>query len=98
MSPLNSAINVTTFWASIGIVASAVGGLFTMQLSHTSANGHSSLAEQSEVSDVKIKIERIETEVRHNKEILNDLKTDIRHIKKEQDDFNKEVLEVIRGD
>jgi hypothetical protein len=97
MSFINSEITATTFWASLGIVASAVGGLFTMQLSHTNANGHSSLAEQSEVSDVKIKIERIETEVRHNKEILNDLKTDIRHIKREQDDFNKEVLEVIRG-
>jgi len=82
-------VTPTTLWASLGIVASAVGGLFTMQLSHTSANGHSSLAEQSEVSDVKIKVGRIETEVRHNKEILNDLKVDIRHIKKEQDDFKK---------
>jgi hypothetical protein len=98
MSLINSEITATTFWATLGIVASAVGGLFTMQLSHTNANGHSSMARQAEVSEVKIKVERIATEVNHNKEILNDLKADIRHIKNKQDQFNKEVLEAIRGD
>lgn len=69
-----------------------------MQVSHTTANGHSSLAEQSEVASVKIKVERIASEVNHNKDILSELKNDIRYIKMEQDRSSKEILEAIRGD
>jgi hypothetical protein len=43
-----------------------------MQMSHANENGHSSMADQAEVSQVKIKIERIETEVGHNRELLGD--------------------------
>jgi hypothetical protein len=42
-----SQISPTTFWASLGIVASAIGGLFTMQMSHANENGHSSMADQA---------------------------------------------------
>lgn len=96
MSLINSEITATTFWATLGIVASAVGGLFTMQLSHTNANGHSSMARQAEVSEVKIKIERIATEVNHNKDILSELKADIRHIREEQGRSSKQILEAIK--
>jgi hypothetical protein len=92
-----SHISPTSFWASIAITASALGGLLTMQVSHRSENGHSSLAEQSEVSDLRVELGKVSTEVKHNRELLNDLKIDIRHIKQEQDSFNQEVLEVIRG-
>ena len=91
-------VSPTSFWASIAITASALGGLLTMQVSHTTANGHSSLAEQSEVASVKIKVERIASEVNHNKDILSELKNDIRYIKMEQDRSSKEILEAIRGD
>jgi hypothetical protein len=96
MSLINSEITATTFWATLGIVASAVGGLFTMQLSHTNANGHSSMARQAEVSEVKIKIERIATEVNYNKDILSELKADIRHIREEQGRSSKQILEAIK--
>jgi len=88
----------TTLWASIGIAASAIGGLFTIQLLHSSSNGHTALVDKSEFSDVKVRVERVAAEVSHNRALLNDLKVDIRHIKNEQDQFNKEVLEAIRGD
>lgn len=92
-----SQISPTTFWASLGIVASAIGGLFTMQMSHANENGHSSMADQAEVSQVKIKIERIETEVGHNRELLGDLKVELRDLRDKQAKNSEEILEAIRG-
>jgi len=90
-------VTPTTFWASLGIVASAIGGLFTMQMSHANENGHSSMADQAEVSQVKIKIERIETEVGHNRELLGDLKVELRDLRDRQAQTSEEILEAIRG-
>lgn len=90
-------VSPTTFWASLGIVASAIGGLFTMQMSHANENGHSSMADQAEVSEVKIKIERIETEVGHNRELLGDLKVELRDLRDKQAQTSEEILEAIRG-
>ena len=90
-------VSPTTFWASLGIVASAIGGLFTMQMSHANENGHSSMADQAEVSQVKIKIERIETEVKHNRELLGDLKVELRDLRDKQAQTSEEILEAIRG-
>lgn len=90
-------VSPTTFWASLGIVASAIGGLFTMQMSHANENGHSSMADQAEVSQVKIKIERIETEVGHNRELLGDLKVELRDLRDKQAQTSEEILEAIRG-
>ena len=90
-------ITPTTFWASLGIVASAIGGLFTMQISHAGENGHSSMADQEEVSEVRIKIERIATEVNHNRELLGDLKVEMRNLRDRQSETSEEILEAIRG-
>jgi len=90
-------VTPTTFWASLGIVASAIGGLFTMQMSHAGENGHSSMADQAEVAQVKIKIERIETEVKHNRELLGDLKVELRDLRAKQAENSEEILEAIRG-
>jgi len=90
-------VTPTTFWASLGIVASAIGGLFTMQISHAGENGHSSTANQAEVSEVKIKIERIATEVNHNRELLGDLKTELKDLRAKQAENSEEILEAIRG-
>lgn len=92
-----SSVTPTTFWASVGIASTAIGGLFTMQMSHAGENGHSSMADQAEVSEVKIKIERIETEVKHNRELLGDLKVELRDLRDKQAQTSEEILEAIRG-
>ena len=92
------AIGTTTYWASLGIVASAIGGLFAMQTSHAGDKVHSSMAEQSEVAEVKIKLERVSTEVNHNRVILGELKQDLKELQRKQSDSSKEILEAIRGD
>tara|TARA_R110002124_G_scaffold213618_1_gene379693 strand:+ start:261 stop:545 length:285 start_codon:yes stop_codon:yes gene_type:complete len=91
-------IGTTTYWASLGIVASAIGGLFAMQTSHAGDKVHSSMAEQSEVAGVKIKLERVSTEVNHNRVILGELKQDLKELQRKQSDSSKEILEAIRGD
>ena len=68
-----------------------------MQMSHANENGHSSMADQAEVSQVKIKIERIETEVKHNRELLGDLKVELRDLRDKQAQTSEEILEAIRG-
>jgi formiminotetrahydrofolate cyclodeaminase len=93
MPPVSS----TTFWASLGFAATAIGGLFTMQLSHAGENGHSSMVGQAEVSAVKINIERISTEVNHNRELLSELKVEIRDMRNKQEEVSAEILEAIRG-
>jgi hypothetical protein len=90
-------VTPTTYWASVGIIASAIGGLFSMQMSHAGENGHSSMADQAEVSEVKIKIERIATEVNHNRELLGDLKDELRDLRDKQAENSEEILEAIRG-
>jgi hypothetical protein len=49
------------------------------------------------VSQVKIKIERIETEVGHNRELLGDLKVELRDLRDKQAKNSEEILEAIRG-
>jgi len=68
-----------------------------MQMSHAGENGHSSMADQEEVSEVKIKIERIATEVNHNRELLGDLKNELRDLRDKQAENSEEILEAIRG-
>ena len=89
-------VTPTSFWAATAIAASAIGGLFTMQMSHAGENGHSSMADQAEVSEVKIKIERIATEVNHNRELLGDLKNELRDLRDNQAENSEEILEAIR--
>ena len=69
-----NSVTPMSFWAVAAITASAVGGLFTMQMSHAGENGHSSMANRSEVSKVQIKLERVSTKVNHNAEVLSELK------------------------
>jgi septal ring factor EnvC (AmiA/AmiB activator) len=91
-------VTPTSFWAATAIAASAIGGLFTMQMSHAGENGHSSMANRSEVSEVQIKLERVSTKVNHNAEILSELKDDLKELQRKQSDSSKEILEAIRGD
>ena len=93
-----NSVTPITYWASVGIVASAIGGLFSMQMSHAGENGHSSTVDQSEVSEVKITIARIATEVNHNRELLGDLRTEIRSLRDRQAETSEEILEAIRAD
>ncbi|MBE85111.1 MAG: hypothetical protein CME21_21355 [Gemmatimonadetes bacterium] len=90
-------LSPTTFWASLGIVATAIGGLFTMQTSHANDNGHESLAGREDLSRAEIKLERVATEVNHHTRLLDDMRVEIKEISRRQADSSQEILEAIRG-
>jgi len=90
-------ISPTTFWAVLGMVATALGGLLAMQTSHANDNGHDSLAGREELSRAEIKLERVATEVNHHTRILDDLRVEIKEISRRQTDSSQEILEAIRG-
>ncbi len=90
-------VQPTTFWYLLGMAATAMAGLLTMQLSHASDGVHRASASQSEVSDVKVRLERLATEVEHHSVMLGELREDIKGLQQEQSDSSREILEAIRG-
>ena len=90
-------VTPTTFWASIGFIATAIGGLFSMQTGHASDDGHDSLAGREDLSRAELKLERVATEVNHHTRLLDDMRTEIKEISRRQADSSEEILEAIRG-
>tara|TARA_R110002020_G_scaffold129257_1_gene289560 strand:+ start:442 stop:726 length:285 start_codon:yes stop_codon:yes gene_type:complete len=90
-------VTPTTFWASIGFIATAIGGLFSMQTGHASDNGHDSLAGREDLSRAELKLERVATEVNHHTRLLDDMRVEIKEISRRQADSSEEILEAIRG-
>jgi len=91
-------INRVTFWAVVGIVGTAMGGLFAMSSSHAVEAAHGGAAKKEEVSEIKVKMERIGVGVENNKEMLTELKGDFRGMRETQSVANREILEAIRND
>ncbi len=91
-------VTPTTFWASIGFIATAIGGLFSMQTGHASDDGHDSLAGREDLSRAELKLERVATEVNHHTRLLDDMRIEIKEISRRQADSSEEILEAIRGD
>ena len=89
-------VSRVTFWAVVGIVGTALGGLFAMSSSHAVEESHSGAAKASEVTGIKVKMERIGVGVENNKEMLMELKGDFRGMRETQSVANREILEAIR--
>tara|TARA_R100000935_G_scaffold54981_1_gene84486 strand:- start:167 stop:451 length:285 start_codon:yes stop_codon:yes gene_type:complete len=90
-------VTPTTFWASIGFIATALGGLLSMQTGHASDNGHDGLAGREELSRAELKLERVATEVEHHTRLLGEMRVEIKDISRHQADASREILEAIRG-
>ena len=90
-------VTPTAFWASLGMIATAIGGLFTMQTSHANDNGHDNLAGREDLSRAELKLERVATEVNHHTRLLDDMRVEIKEISRRQADSSQEILEAIRG-
>ena len=89
-------INRVTFWAVVGIVGTAMGGLFAMSSSHAVEEAHVGAAKSGEVTEIKVRMERIGAGVENNKEMLTELKGDFRGMRETQSVANREILEAIR--
>jgi len=92
-----NSVSQTTFWSTITIMASAVGGVLILASTHASEPRHSEAADESQVSDLEVKVERVATSVEHNSSVLVELKEEIKDIADEQREYSREILTAIRS-
>ena len=85
-----------TFWSTMTILASAVGGLLVLLFTHIGEPKHAEAAEERTVNSIAIRVERVATEVSMNKDILDEVKSDVNEIRIEQRAYTDTILEAIR--
>ncbi len=85
-----------TFWSTMTILASAVGGLLVLLFTHMGEPKHAEAAEERLVNSIAIRVERVATEVSMNKDILDEVKSDVNEIRIEQRAYTDTILEAIR--
>ena len=85
-----------TFWSTMTILASAVGGLLVLLFTHIGEPKHAEAAEERLVNSIAIRVERVATEVSMNKDILDEVKSDVNEIRIEQRAYTDTILEAIR--
>ena len=85
-----------TFWSTMTILASAVGGLLVLLFAHIGEPKHAEAAEERLVNSIAIRVERVATEVSMNKDILDEVKSDVNEIRIEQRAYTDTILEAIR--
>lgn len=85
-----------TFWSTLTIFASAVGGVLILLFTHIGEPKHAAAADERDVSEIQIRVERVVTEVARNKEILDEVKIDVREIRVEQRAYTETILSAIR--
>ena len=90
-------ITPTTFWSTTTIIASAIGAVFFLSVSHSGEPKHPEAASEKEVNQIEVKLERVATDVEYNKILLGDLKIEIRELRTEQTESSREILEAIRN-
>jgi hypothetical protein len=90
-------VTSTTFWAALTIVASAIGGLVVLAVSHAGEPRHAEAAAESAVTSLQVKVEGIASDVGHNRYILEEVKVELRDMRIEQNAYTERVLEAIEG-
>ena len=92
-----STVSQTTFWSTITIMASAVGGMLIYTSTHANEPRHSEAADERQVSQLEVRVERIATNVENNAEILDEVKEDLKELRSEQRASSQEILRAING-
>ena len=90
-------VTPTTFWSSTTIVASAIGAVFFLSVSHSSEPKHSGAAYESDVGRIRVNIERIETNQQHFMRRLEDQSGQLEELRRDQEIRRKEILDAIRN-
>ena len=89
-------IQPMTFWSTITISASAIGGILILIFAHIGEPKHAAAADERDVGNIQIRVERVVTEVARNKEILDEVKQDVKEIRVEQRAYTDSILRAIR--
>lgn len=88
-------ISQTSFWATITIIATAVGGVLAFSASHSVTPKHASAAHISKVSALEVRVERVATQLENNGEKIEEVKEDIQSLRVEQREISESILMAI---
>jgi septal ring factor EnvC (AmiA/AmiB activator) len=90
-------VSQTTFWSTTTIMASAIGGVLILASTHAGEPKHPEAADESQVSELKVKVERVATNVENNARILDEVKIEIKELRTEQRQSSQEILRAIEA-
>jgi len=87
----------TTFWSTITIMASAIGGVLILASTHAGEPRHSESADERQVSALEVRVERVATSVEHNSEVLSELKDEIKDLRVDMRASSQDILRAIEA-
>jgi len=90
-----NSVSQTTFWSTTTIMASAIGGVLILASTHAGEPRHSEAADENQVADLEVKVERVATNVENNARILDEVKIEIKELRTEQRASSQEILRAI---
>jgi len=90
-----NSVSQTTFWSTTTIMASAIGGVLILASTHAGEPRHSEAADENQVADLEVKVERVATNVENNARILDEVKIEIKELRTEQRASSLEILRAI---
>jgi hypothetical protein len=92
-----NSVSQTTFWSTITIMASAIGGVLILASTHASEPRHSEAADESQVAALEVKVERVATNVENNTTVLNEVKAELRDLRVDMRESSQEILRAIHS-
>jgi hypothetical protein len=92
-----SNVSQTTFWSTITIMASAIGGVLILASTHAGEPRHSESADERQVSALEVRVERVATSVEHNSEVLSELKDEIKDLRVDMRASSQDILRAIEA-
>jgi len=90
-------VGQTTFWSTTTIMAAAIGGVLLLASTHAGEPKHSESADERQVSELEVKVERVATNVENNAHILGEVKIEIKELREEQRQSSQDILRAIEG-
>ena len=90
-------VTPTTFWGAVTVIAAAMGAVFSMSVSHSGEPKHSEAALETDVTEIQVRLERVQTNTEHNARSLVELKDQVQRQGIEQREQSEEILEAIRN-
>ncbi len=92
-----SNVSQMTFWSTVTLMASAMGGILILASTHAGEPRHSEAADERQVSALQVRVERVATTVEHNSEVLGELKDEIKDLRVDMRASSQDIIRAIEG-
>ncbi len=92
-----SNVSQMTFWSTVTLMASAMGGILILASTHAGEPRHSEAADERQVSALQVRVERVATTVEHNSEVLGELTDEIKDLRVDMRASSQDIIRAIEG-